>query len=89
MRGADHMVMFSLSSHNEPSGFDFEQDRDLIACMNEARSPEDLERLSSIASSRLRARSARASARRARRGISRGLTEALQGPERALSGIRR
>jgi len=50
-----------LRSHNDDQ-FDHEQDRDLIAAVNEARSPAEIQRISSTARQRLSARA------RARRG---------------------
>lgn len=52
---ADDGLMFTSFDHH-PSAFDADQDRDLIARMNETGDPQELASLSSMARERLRAR---------------------------------
>ena len=75
--------MFNFSRHHtyEPA-LDRDEDRDLIALVNEARDPNELERVARMARSRQRVRHADASpqshepsrSRRGRRGLGRALS---------------
>lgn len=56
---------FTQHRDYEPA-IDAGEDRDLVAAMNEARNPEDLERLTAVARQRRRARSHEAGASRRR-----------------------
>lgn len=82
----------SLSSDPNPSGFDFEQDRDLIALMNEARTADALESATLMARTRLRKRQAKRIARRGGnspiRPIVSCLARALEGPGQALTNLK-
>lgn len=73
------MIMFSsLSSHTTDwSAFDPDQDRDLIALMNEARTPDDLVAASRSARARFRRRAAESPVARERRGFRRALSMQL------------
>jgi len=67
-----------LSSHTtEWSRSDDENDRDLIALINEARTPEAIEAVGRTARARFRRRSAESAGTREHRGLRRGLRVAL------------